>query len=172
MEGKQPVYVDSEGNVLRDSREPVEYETPNYANNGYRLPTVAEWEYAARGAVPGSTEWNYTYVGGNSPDDYYWYNIYFRPIPTTQEVGLMLPNSIGLYDMGGNVNELVTLPDSEAAAVGHSFDFHASPLGYDCNPIYTDNFIQVTFIGDNKLHAQSSLGTYVTQGFRIMCAKE
>jgi formylglycine-generating enzyme required for sulfatase activity len=167
MDNLKAVYVDSNGNTLRDSRNAVEFETPNYDNNGYRLPTMAEWEYAARGAEPGSTAWNYTYIGGNSSAPYYWYDK-----TTTQEVGLMQPNSIGLYDMGGNVNELVTLLGSQPAAVGHSFDFHASPLMYECNPISSANLIQVTIAGDNKLHAQSSLGNYVTQGFRIMCAKE
>jgi formylglycine-generating enzyme required for sulfatase activity len=68
--------------------------------NGYRLPTEAEWEYAAKG---GSLSRNFSHAGSNNPNDVSWYydNSEFR----TREVGKKVPNELGLYDMSGNVME-------------------------------------------------------------------
>jgi formylglycine-generating enzyme required for sulfatase activity len=109
MDGKEPVYVDSELNVLRDSREPVDFMIDpemSAGRNGYRLPTHLEWEYAARGANPESAVWNYSMIGTNEYGeigDYYW-----TMKTQTKEVGAVegiKPNSLGLYDMGGNLPE-------------------------------------------------------------------
>ena len=70
----------------------------------FRLPTEAEWEYAARG---GKKRTNYLYSGkyqkGTTPDDYMWYNV--NGSKRTHYVGFKLPNELGLYDMSGNVAE-------------------------------------------------------------------
>ncbi|MDR2459609.1 MAG: formylglycine-generating enzyme family protein [Deltaproteobacteria bacterium] len=68
----------------------------------YRLPSEAEWEYAARG---GSSS---TYFFGDNKDelgDYAWYEE--NSDDCTHEVGLKKPNSFGLYDIYGNVREWV-----------------------------------------------------------------
>lgn len=68
----------------------------------YRLPTEAEWEYAAKG---GDKSAGYTYIGGNDPATETWNfnNSGNRP----HEVGQLTPNELGIYDMGGNVQEWV-----------------------------------------------------------------
>ncbi len=66
----------------------------------FRMPTEAEWEYAARG---GSKSCGYKYSGSNTLDDVAWYedNSGYK----THEVGYNRPNELGLYDMSGNVLE-------------------------------------------------------------------
>jgi formylglycine-generating enzyme required for sulfatase activity len=72
----------------------------DFAANGYRLPTEAEWEYAARG---GQLSRGYLYAGGNNPDDVAWYNV--NAGGQAHPVGQKQPNELGLYDMSGNAWE-------------------------------------------------------------------
>ena len=66
----------------------------------YRLPTEAEWEYAAGGSV--GQKWPGT-NNESSLGNYAWYDA--NSNDTTHAVGAKQPNSLGLYDMGGNVWE-------------------------------------------------------------------
>lgn len=66
----------------------------------YRLPTEAEWEYAARG---GNKSQGYKYAGSNDPDLVAWHD--GNSGNTTHEVGTRFPNELGIYDMSGNVWE-------------------------------------------------------------------
>ena len=66
----------------------------------FRLPTEAEWEYAARG---GNKSKGYTYSGSNTLDDVAWHK--GNSGSTTHDVATKSPNELGIYDMTGNVYE-------------------------------------------------------------------
>ena len=66
----------------------------------FRLPTEAEWEYAARG---GNQSKGYKYSGSNSISDVAWYDD--NSGDKTHPVGQKTPNELGIYDMSGNVWE-------------------------------------------------------------------
>ena len=100
----------------------------------FRLPTAAEWMWAAKG---GNKSHGYTYSGSNNINEVAWYN---GNCSSKQTVGTKAPNELGIHDMSGNVYEIV----HEATGV-YGGGWHA-PAGrcgvtyyYSANEAFTDN---------------------------------
>lgn len=88
-EGLKPCYKIIKNNVFCE-----------FNNNGYRLPSEAEWEFAAKG---GNKSVGCLYAGSNNVDEVAWYESNSEKY--VHEVGLKKPNELGIYDLSGNVYE-------------------------------------------------------------------
>jgi formylglycine-generating enzyme required for sulfatase activity len=116
--GLTPVYYTDAAMTMLYTNGDTDTVYPNWTNNGYRLPTEAEWEKAARGGLSGQRfPWGLTISESQANydgDTSYFYDLGPNGLntnfntgspPFSSPVGYFAANGYGLYDMAGNVHE-------------------------------------------------------------------
>lgn len=110
----------------------------------FSLPTANEWKFAASG---GSLTNNYTYSGSNIADDVAWYSL--NSSNKTHDVKSKAPNELGLYDMSGNVAEMVIL--------SNTFYYYGGDYKSSESQIHTDS----------NEHTSTTYSTNMSIGIRL-----
>lgn len=135
--------------------------TCDFTADGYRLPTEAEWEWAARGGK----ESTYTYVGSNDIKEVAWYKENTND-PGTRDVKTKKANGYGLYDMSGNVWEWcwdwyggISSKTPDAGPASGSYRCQRGGSWYDLA-----DYAQVAYRFSINPYSR-----YYNSGFRVVC---
>ena len=132
----------------------------------FRLPTEAEWEYAARG---GNQSKGYKYSGSNSISDVAW--CVDNSNRTTHAVGEKQPNELGIYDMSGNVWEWC-----QDWYGSYSSDSQINPIGPSSGSycVYRggswEGYANYCRVSERGSFSSGSRGDYL--GFRLVCVSK
>lgn len=125
----------------------------------YRLPTEAEWEYAARGGEF-KPQKNTKYSGSNDINEVAWYD--GNSDGKTHQVGTKKPNELGIYDMSGNVYEWCRneIKNQQGEIIGYSSVLRGGSCAVNAN------FCKISFRSDFSLGIK-----YFNYGFRVVLEK-
>lgn len=148
----------SEGNSSRLPKSNISYseceklctELYKISNLNFRFPTQTEWQYAFEG---GNKSQGYTYSGSDNIYEVAWFND--NSDNERHEVGQLMPNELGFYDMSGNVYEFV------------------KKTGYDCNGFggsYSSNSSNCKV--NSSTYASSSIYGYNNMGVRLALSND
>jgi sulfatase modifying factor 1 len=144
LEGYTPCYTGVRKNTECD-----------FQANGFRLPTEAEWEFAARGGIHSE---GYKYPGSDDPLEVAWHDANSNGM--THPVGQLKPNELGIFDFAGN--------GAEWCWDWYGADYYANspqddPTGLPKEELPLDNFEQVKSKRGGYINASAD---YIYSTFR------
>ena len=179
QEGLTPVYELSHRTPATGNKITHMTVTVHWDHNGYRLPTEAEWEYAAKGGNGSPGDFLYSGANIDTIDSAAWYLV--NSGNTTHAVGTKAPNGLGIYDMSGNVWEWCWDQHSMSYPSSHLSD----PKGPGTDTVNSNTATRIMRGGCYSSLAEitrsanrfNHVPNYITdisgnseyQGFRIVC---